>query len=62
VERRNRILGIRLEARQPIAAGKLREVCDGYGMDDEAENEAACDPRSFLGGILVKTAMSGNSA
>jgi hypothetical protein len=44
VERRNRILGIRLEARQPIAAGKLREVCDGYGMDDEAENEAACDP------------------
>ncbi|MGE5256156.1 MAG: hypothetical protein ACM3KE_05760 [Hyphomicrobiales bacterium] len=44
VERRNRILGIRLEARQPIGAGEWREVCDGYGMDDEVEDKAACDP------------------
>jgi hypothetical protein len=44
VERRNRILGVRLEARQPIGASELRGVCDGYGMDDEAENEAFPDP------------------
>jgi hypothetical protein len=44
VERRNRILGMRLEARRPIAASELRALCDGYGMDDEAENEAACEP------------------
>jgi hypothetical protein len=44
VERRNRILGVRLEARQPIGAGEWREACDGYGMDDEVENKAACDP------------------
>ena len=44
VERRNRILGIRLEARQPIGSDELRAVCNGYGMDDEAENEAPCHP------------------
>lgn len=44
VERRNRILGVRLEAPQPIGAGDLHAVCDGYGMDDEAENEAPFDP------------------
>lgn len=44
VERRNRILGIRLEARHPIGAGELQVVCDGYGMDDEAEDETAFNP------------------
>jgi len=44
VERRNRILGVRLEAKQPLGTGELRGVCDGYGMDDEAENEASADP------------------
>jgi hypothetical protein len=44
VERRNRILGVRLEAKQPFGAGELRRVCDGYGMDDEAEIQAPFDP------------------
>lgn len=44
VERRNRILGMRLEARQPIGADELRAMCYSYGMDDEAENDPAFDP------------------
>lgn len=37
VDRRNRILGVRLEAPQPVTAAELSELCSAYGMDDEAE-------------------------
>jgi len=37
VERRNRILGLRLEAPQPVTAAELSELCRAYGMDDETE-------------------------
>jgi hypothetical protein len=44
VESRNRILGVRLEARQPVTAAELSGLCNAYGMDDETENQADLDP------------------
>lgn len=44
VESRNRILGVRLEARQPVTASELSGLCSAYGMDDETENQADLDP------------------
>jgi hypothetical protein len=44
VDRRNRILGVRLEAPQPVTAADLSELCRAYGMDDEIERETAVNP------------------
>ena len=44
VGRRNRILGVRLEAPQPVTAAELSELCRVYGMDDETEGETGVDP------------------
>jgi hypothetical protein len=44
VEGRNRILGVRLEAPQPVTAAELSELCRAYGMDDETENQTGLDP------------------
>jgi hypothetical protein len=44
VERRNRILGARLEAPQPVTEAELSELCNAYGMADETENQARLDP------------------
>jgi len=45
VDRRNRILGVRLEGGpQPVTAAELSELCSAYGMDDETESQAGVDP------------------
>jgi hypothetical protein len=44
VEGRNRILGIRLEAPQPVTAAELSELCRAYGMDEETKNQTGVDP------------------
>jgi hypothetical protein len=44
VEGRNRILGLRLEAPQPVTAAELSELCRDYGMDEATENQTGLDP------------------
>lgn len=44
VERRNRILGVRLEAPHPVTAAELSELCSAYGMADETESKTGLDP------------------
>lgn len=44
VDHRNRILGVRLEAPQPLTTTELSELCSAYGMDDETERQADVNP------------------
>jgi hypothetical protein len=44
VTERNRILGVRLEGRRPVADPEMRLVCDGYGMADEKPPGSDADP------------------